>query len=88
MVSAIQFSYNRQYFITVLYNPHQHYHAPYRLGLLEEWRGIRDEELSKLSGIPGCIFVHASGFIGGNINREGALEMARVTLRHAREKQS
>ncbi|XP_028396435.1 UPF0160 protein MYG1, mitochondrial-like [Dendronephthya gigantea] len=59
-----------------------------RLGLLEEWRGIRDEELSKLSGIPGCIFVHASGFIGGNESKEGALEMARVTLRHARERQS
>ena len=45
-----------------------------------EWRGVRDEELSKLSGIPGCIFVHASGFIGGNETYEGALEMARRTL--------
>ena len=40
------------------------------------WRGVRDEELSKKSGIPGCIFVHASGFIGGNATYEGALEMA------------
>ena len=59
-----------------------------RLSLLEEWRGIRGDELSKLSGIPGCIFVHASGFIGGNETREGALEMARATLRNAREMQS
>ena len=29
------------------------------------WRGLRDNELSEKSGIPGCIFVHASGFIGG-----------------------
>lgn len=29
------------------------------------WRGIRDEKLSEVSGIPGGIFVHASGFIGG-----------------------
>ncbi|XP_074659948.1 MYG1 exonuclease-like isoform X2 [Tubulanus polymorphus] len=51
-----------------------------RLSLLEEWRGIRDDELSKISGIPGCIFVHASGFIGGNKTYEGVLEMARKTL--------
>ncbi|XP_062842271.1 UPF0160 protein MYG1, mitochondrial [Trichomycterus rosablanca] len=51
-----------------------------RLSLLEEWRGVRDENLSQLSGIPNCIFVHASGFIGGNKTREGALEMARRTL--------
>nr|XP_006629429.2 PREDICTED: UPF0160 protein MYG1, mitochondrial [Lepisosteus oculatus] len=52
-----------------------------RLSLLEEWRGVRDEELSALSSIPGCVFVHASGFIGGNRTKEGALEMARRTLR-------
>ncbi|XP_078362703.1 MYG1 exonuclease-like [Oculina patagonica] len=53
-----------------------------RLSLLEEWCGYRDEPLSALSGIKGCIFVHASGFIGGNETREGALEMARKTLQH------
>lgn len=55
----------------------------HRLPLLEEWRGVRDEALSELSGIKGCIFVHAGGFIGGNKNREGALEMARRTLQAA-----
>ena len=55
-------------------------YACFRLSLLEEWKGIRDEELSKLSGIAGCIFVHASGFIGGNNTYEGALEMARRAL--------
>ena len=49
---------------------------------MEEWCGIRDEPLSALSGIKGCIFVHASGFIGGNETREGALNMARKTLQH------
>ncbi len=29
------------------------------------WRGVRDEALDKLTGIDGCIFVHAAGFIGG-----------------------
>uniref|UniRef100_A0A8B9QMF3 Chromosome 12 open reading frame 10 n=1 Tax=Apteryx owenii TaxID=8824 RepID=A0A8B9QMF3_APTOW len=51
-----------------------------RLPLPEQWRGVRDEALSQLTGIPGCVFVHASGFIGGNRTREGALEMARQTL--------
>lgn len=50
--------------------------------MLKEWCGIRDEELSTLSGIKGCIFVHASGFIGGNETREGVLSMARKTLEH------
>lgn len=54
-----------------------------RLPLLEEWRGVRDEALSQLSGIQGCIFVHAGGFIGGNKSMEGALEMARRTLQAA-----
>uniref|UniRef100_A0A8D2I9M5 MYG1 exonuclease n=1 Tax=Urocitellus parryii TaxID=9999 RepID=A0A8D2I9M5_UROPR len=51
-----------------------------RLPLPEPWRGLRDEALDEVSGIPGCIFVHASGFIGGHHTREGALSMARATL--------
>ncbi|KAJ0023946.1 hypothetical protein NQD34_003845 [Periophthalmus magnuspinnatus] len=54
-----------------------------RLSILEEWRGVRDAALSELSGIKDCIFVHASGFIGGNKTQEGALEMARRTLQAA-----
>jgi uncharacterized UPF0160 family protein len=27
-------------------------------------------------GIPGSIFIHANGFIGGHQTKEGALEMA------------
>ncbi|KAF6136214.1 hypothetical protein GIB67_036892 [Kingdonia uniflora] len=46
-----------------------------------QWRGLRDEELSELSGIPGCVFVHMSGFIGGNKSYEGALSMAREALK-------
>lgn len=55
-----------------------------RLSLKEEWRGVRDEELSEKSGIPGCIFVHAGGFIGGNKTYEGALEMARQSIQAAK----
>lgn len=40
------------------------------------WRGVRDEALSALVGVPGAVFVHASGFIGGHATKEGALSMA------------
>jgi uncharacterized UPF0160 family protein len=52
-----------------------------RLSLPEQWRGRRDDELSTISGIDGCVFVHMSGFIGGNKTKEGALEMARKALK-------
>lgn len=45
--------------------------------LPETWRGIRDEALDGVCGVNGCVFVHASGFIGGNKTKEGALEMAK-----------
>jgi len=51
-----------------------------RKALPEAWRGLRDEELSKVSGIEGGIFVHASGFIGGNKTKEGALKIAQTAL--------
>jgi len=51
-----------------------------RLSLPEEWRGVRDEDLEKVTKIKGSRFVHAAGFIGGNSYYEGALEMARVAL--------
>ena len=51
-----------------------------RKPLPEAWRGRRDDELSAISGIPGCIFVHAAGFIGGNKSFEGALRMAKEAL--------
>ncbi|KAL7183286.1 hypothetical protein ACSBR1_041882 [Camellia fascicularis] len=52
-----------------------------RKALPSQWRGLRDEELSKEAGIPGCVFVHMSGFIGGNQSFEGALAMARGALK-------
>lgn len=53
-----------------------------RKPLPEPWRGIRDDELSKLTGIERCLFAHASGFIGGNATKEGALQMARAALQY------
>ncbi|KAF9076337.1 metal-dependent protein hydrolase [Rhodocollybia butyracea] len=51
-----------------------------RKALPEKWRGLRDDVFSETSGIPGGIFVHASGFIGGNKTKDGALQMAKVAL--------
>ncbi|KAJ9137799.1 Metal-dependent protein hydrolase [Coniochaeta hoffmannii] len=51
-----------------------------RRPLPEAWRGVRDEELSEKTGIPGGVFVHAAGFIGGNKTFEGALAMAKKAL--------
>lgn len=35
-----------------------------RRSLPEAWRGLRDLELEKTSGIKGCVFVHKTGFLG------------------------
>ncbi|KAK0647371.1 UPF0160 protein [Lasiodiplodia hormozganensis] len=51
-----------------------------RRDLPNAWKGVRDEKLDEVSGIPGCVFVHASGFIGGNKTYEGALKMAQKAL--------
>ncbi|KAF2732446.1 MYG1 protein-like protein [Polyplosphaeria fusca] len=49
-----------------------------RKDLPDPWKGVRDEELSNVSGIPGGVFVHAAGFIGGNQTFDGALAMAKA----------
>jgi len=51
-----------------------------RKSLPQSWCGVRDEELSSVASIDGCVFAHASGFIGGNRTREGALEMAKKAI--------
>jgi len=54
-----------------------------RLPLPKAWCGLRDKELSDLAGIPGCIFVHAGGFIGGHTTEAGVLDMASRALQLA-----
>eukprot|EP00842_Homolaphlyctis_polyrhiza_P000733 jgi/Hompol1/1660/HPOL_004941-RA len=53
-----------------------------RKALPEPWRGIRDDALSALTGVEGCVFVHATGFIGGCQTREGAIALAKLALEH------
>ena len=52
----------------------------FRRGLPENLRGLRDEELSEKSGVPGCVFIHASGFIGGATTQDSVLQLARMSL--------
>lgn len=51
-----------------------------RKPLPENWRGFRDEALDEITGVPGGVFVHAAGFIGGNKTFDGAIAMARKAL--------
>ena len=44
------------------------------------WRGLRGAELDAVAGIPDCVFVHSSGFIGGHQTRDGVLKMADIAL--------
>eukprot|EP00601_Ochromonadales_sp_CCMP2298_P004820 CAMPEP_0173174840 /NCGR_PEP_ID=MMETSP1141-20130122/3566_1 /TAXON_ID=483371 /ORGANISM="non described non described, Strain CCMP2298" /LENGTH=351 /DNA_ID=CAMNT_0014096989 /DNA_START=50 /DNA_END=1105 /DNA_ORIENTATION=- len=51
-----------------------------RKKLPADWCGLRDGVLSEKCGIEGCIFIHASGFIGGHSTREGAIAMAKMAV--------
>eukprot|EP01118_Nematostelium_gracile_P002361 TRINITY_DN12591_c0_g1_i2.p1 TRINITY_DN12591_c0_g1~~TRINITY_DN12591_c0_g1_i2.p1 ORF type:complete len:352 (-),score=83.42 TRINITY_DN12591_c0_g1_i2:50-1054(-) len=51
-----------------------------RNGLKKEWRGLTRAELEKQCEIPDTIFVHHNGWIGGNLTKEGAIEMAKVSM--------
>lgn len=51
-----------------------------RVPFPEAWRGLRDDELSKTSGIDCCKFCHLSGFLSCNTSREGILKMIEFSL--------
>jgi uncharacterized UPF0160 family protein len=43
----------------------------------ESWRGLRDEDLERETGVSGAIFCHNSGFLCAAKTKEGALELAK-----------
>ena len=47
-----------------------------RKALPHSWRGLRDDKLDEVTAVQGGVFVHASGFIGGNRSWQGVKEMA------------
>lgn len=52
----------------------------FRKGLFTAWRGFRDDDLSKVLGILGCVFIYVVGFIGGNVIYDGVFVMVVVGL--------
>lgn len=48
--------------------------------ILERFRGLRGEELSKAAGVPGAIFCHAAGFIAGFTSQDAAEQFAKLCL--------
>jgi uncharacterized UPF0160 family protein len=48
-----------------------------RVTFPEAWAGLRDEELERVSGIPGAIFCHKNSFLFVASTKEGALQAAR-----------
>lgn len=52
-----------------------------RQPLRQEWRGLKDEELQRVSKISDATFVHSNGFIGGAKSYLGALKMAELSLK-------
>ena len=48
--------------------------------LPSSWGGLNGEALSKETGVADCIFCHRALFIAGNKTREGAIEMAKLSI--------
>ncbi len=46
----------------------------------EAWRGLREDELRTISGVPTARFCHPSGFLVGATTFEGVLELAKKAL--------
>lgn len=51
-----------------------------RLPLPEAWAGLRDAELSAVTGVADAVFVHLRRFVGAARSRDGAMEMARRAI--------
>lgn len=51
-----------------------------RKDLPDAWKGMRDEQLDQITGVPGGVFIHAAGFIGGHKTFDGALALAQKAL--------
>ena len=58
-----------------------------RVSLCKAYRGLRGDELNKVSALPDCEFVHAAGFIGGAWSKESAIKMAENSLAEFEQEQ-
>jgi uncharacterized UPF0160 family protein len=51
-----------------------------RQPLPQEWAGLPEEELKKITGVDDAVFCHPGRFICGARTKEGALALARLAL--------
>jgi len=56
-----------------------------RVPLAKEWRGLREEELKKVSGFEDAGFVHNTGFCGGAWSRETVVKMGEESIKAFQE---
>lgn len=47
----------------------------------EQWRGLREDDLDKITGIEETNFIHPAGFTGGGKNKESTLKLANLWLK-------
>lgn len=57
-----------------------------RLPLPSEWAGLLEEDLKRVSGIPGAVFCHKGRFISVWETKEDAEKALKYTLKHAETK--
>lgn len=48
--------------------------------LPKAWRGLSDDALAQVTGVPDSVFCHRTGFIAGATSKEGVLELLRQAL--------
>lgn len=60
---------------------HMYNHEP-KIPLIAKWRGLKGNELIRVSGIRGSIFVDNLGYTGMNAKLKGAVEMCCKSLQH------
>lgn len=46
----------------------------------ENWAGLRDEELAKVTGVPDAVFCHNGRFLAVAKSKEGAIKLAEIAL--------
>lgn len=51
-----------------------------RKALPAEWAGLGGDELTRVTGVPGCVFAHRGRFLAGNDTLEGAQALAALAV--------
>lgn len=57
-----------------------------RVTLKKDWFGLMNEELSKISGVKGCVYVNSTGSYGVNKTKKGAIQMGLKSIEAAEQR--